>query len=264
MRLVIIAAIGLGLAMLVSMCGESPTTPGPTYGITGSVLACICTPDDPANDSLSPYYAVQTGRPAWVEMTRLDADPPYSIAALTDLRSRFHLRGAAGTWEVTVATAHSYRNVVDTLELSSDTSVDYTVRYRFRDSDTIDVSFKYVLSGPGNLYDPESPSETEYIEILNDSVGGLLDPDGAQLRVDSLPLTNELYHSYAVPLKRQDAPYWTLTNELPYWIYRWGSRLPLGAFPENMFASIRAYPPCPEDIVIVDTTFLDTFRPPGP
>ncbi len=265
MRIIILLVLGLGLTLLLTTCSESPTDPGTAATLSGSVLAYVCTPNDAANDTLNLYYSQQTGRPAYVEMTRLDDGSARTVTALTDMRSHFRIHAGEGQWQVAILSAHSYRQVVDTLDLTADTSIDYTIRYRFRDPDTIDVRFTYVLSGPGNLYDPESPTEMEYIERLNDSTGGLMVPDDARFSVDSFPQQNELYHVYAVPLKEQTPPNWALTTNLPYWIYRWGSRLPSSAFPENMLVSVRTFPLCPEDIVIIiDSTFMDSFWPPPP
>jgi len=263
-RFIILIVLALGLTLLITTCSESPTDPGTAATLSGNVIAYVCTPGDPANDTLNPYYSQQTGRPAYVEMTRLDGGASRTIATLTDMRSHFRLHAFEGQWEVAISTAHSYRRVVDTVDLTADTSVDYTIRYRFRDPDTLDVHFGYVLSGPGNLYDPESPTEMEYIERLNDSIGGRLRPEDALLSVDSFPGINEFYHSYAVPLIDQSPPNWVLTGNLPYWMYSWGSLLPEAAFPQNMYLSVRIFPPCFEDIIIIDSTLIDSFWPPPP
>ena len=258
-RITVLIVIGLGI-LLGFGCDDSPTVSADRSKVSGTVCAYICSQDDVANDTINPLYTVQTGRSAVVEFNRIRDGRQYSNLVLTDERSAWSVILGEGPWEVVVSSPHTLRTVVDTLTVTGDTTVEYDVRYRVADPDTLLVTFQFVLSGPGNIWDFDGPTEEEFIEILNDTLGSLLLPEDARFWVDSFPLQNALYHSYAVPVNREMVGPYLPIQELFPWAYRYGLFAPPGNFPDNMRLSWRTFPLCPFDIIIIDSNWI--FPPP--
>lgn len=245
-------------ATLLAGCGDDTgTDPDRTIRISGQIIAYICAPDDPRNDTIDPRYAVETGRPATLEFASPDYQTFAPITIDTDDSSEFSIDLMPGYWTIIVVTDHSNPDAFDSIYIDRDDYFDIGIRYDFADPDSILVTFTYNTPGPGpfkNLLQ-QPIEEREYIDTLNARIGDYLVPDSARYyTVGTTPGT--LASTWVIPIVDSER----------MWIVAQALRLEADDpyYPDNMDVSVRVFGLCPDDFELwpgPDFSYPDSMIP---
>ena len=230
--------VGL-FALLMLSCSSDKGTDSPSnVQVSGQVLAYVCggnlgvPEDDHYWDTLP--YSTKTGLPAEIEFTS-DAGAVTNLE--TDDLSEFELSLPTGLYTIRIETDHTRPDYFDSVALTADTMMNLLIRYDYASTDYIYLAFCYEGTGYGPLT-PEA--ERAFLDQLNDTVGGMLLLDDAW----RVPANCVIYQ---VPINR-DYRMWEVVKAVAYQL--------MVARPHpalNMF--VPSYGFCPEDFIIMDTTF---------